>query len=76
MTKFAGNSLQKWSLISTLNVLSLPIMFNLLVKTVDLFHKEVFLLYVLLLRYFNMKAVTHSTKKYSSALLISYQMKA
>jgi hypothetical protein len=59
VTKFAGNSMQKWSLISTLNVLSLPTMFNLLVKTVDLFHKEVFLLYVLLLRYFNMNTLNY-----------------
>ena len=46
VTKFAGNSLQKWSLTSTLRVISSSNMFNVLMDTIDLFHTKVFVIYM------------------------------
>ena len=46
VTKFAGNSLQKWSLTCTLSVLSSSKMFNVLMDTIDLFHTKVFVIYM------------------------------
>ena len=46
VTKFAGKSLQNWSSIFTLSILSALDMFYLLMKTIDLFHSKVFVIFI------------------------------